>query len=98
MDNVNTMSAIITEDKASRYQNTFIFRRHWLATFNELPSDEDRGLLLRAYSDYLLNGSRDADYIKDMRADIQAIYKIMVLETEDSAYRCTTKRNARINK
>lgn len=93
---------IITEirtpdtDKASRFQNTFIFRRHWLSTFVELESDEDRGLLLKAFSDYLIDGSRDPEYIQELKPELLAIYKVMIKETEDSAERCMIKRKSRM--
>lgn len=73
------------ERRSVEVVQTFIFRKPWLDFFRDIKTDRERGVLLRAYCDFV--SGADTGYMTEESQEVQTIYKILCAEAVDSADR-----------
>jgi len=74
---------------------TVILRKPWIKFFREIPTDRERGVLLRAYCDFI--DGEDTSYMSDESEELRTIYRILCAESEDSAERYIVSKNKRFS-
>ena len=74
-----------TEKRAVEIVQTFIFRKPWLDFFRDIETDRERGVILRAFCDFV--AGEDTRYMTEESPELQTIYKILCAESVDSAER-----------